>query len=268
MNGTVEQLEREMLKYPQVPCSVRHLFAPGLYIRELSMAAGTLALGHAQRSVQVNILLKGKVRVPGIDGNYVELTAPLTFIGPAGRKAGLVLEDVVWLNVYANPTNTQDIEQLEAEHLDKSDVWREAQALLAPPVIENHEYQDLLAELGVSEELVRAQSERAEDQVDFPPGAYKVKVGPSKIEGQGLIATADIAEGESVCPALIAGKRTPAGRYTNHSNNPNVRPVQQATGVVYWVATRAIAGSRGGEDGEEITIDYREAVALSRGALQ
>src|SRR5258708_24736216 len=41
------------------------------------------------------------------------------------------------------------------------------------------------------------------DQIAFPPGEYKCKVGRSGIQGKGLLACADIAPGEVIAPARL-----------------------------------------------------------------
>ena len=69
--------------------------------------------------------------------------------------------------------------------------------------------------------------------------------------------------GAVIAPARIAGKRTPAGRYTNHSAKPNAVMVQLPSGDIDLVASRHISGCAGGQLGEEITIDYRQALRLS-----
>jgi hypothetical protein len=251
----VTRLERDMLRMPQAACTVRHHFSPGLYIRELRMPAGTIALGHYQRHAHMNILMQGACRVLNPEGHPIEMRAPLTFVGAPGRKVGLVMEDIVWLNVYPNPDDCQDIDALEARHLLKSPTYRTHQ--------NEQDYVEMLTEAGVSAELVWEQSSRDDDCIPWPAGTYKVKVGDSKIAGKGLNCTADFEAGEVVAPAIWQGKRTPAGRYTNHSSNPNVEPLQRLDGNTYWVALRPISGCRGGQDGEEITIDYRQTVALA-----
>lgn len=63
--------------------------------------------------------------------------------------------------------------------------------------------------------------------------------------------------------ARIGDKRTPAGRYTNHSASPNAKFVPTRDGL-NLVATRRITGMTGGRVGEEITIDYRQALELRK----
>lgn len=251
----VVRLERDMLKMPQAICSVRHLFAEGLYIRELTMSAGTIAIGHWQKHEHLNVMVKGMVRVLDHQGHAIELRAPATFVGVPGRKVGYVVEEVCWLNIYPNPDNERDVAKLEDRHIMKSPGFEEHQGA--------QDFYAMLTECGVDEAAVRAQTDRTEDLIDWPSGAYKCKVGRSAIEGQGLIATGEIAAGEVICPALFQGKRTPAGRYTNHSGTPNATPCRGIDGNTYWVAIRPIRGCHGGLDGEEITVDYRQTVALT-----
>jgi hypothetical protein len=121
--ANLEEIEAKMLVMPQADCPVYHYFSDGLYIRELHMAAGTLAIGHIQKFPQVNIFIKGKILMLKEDGTQGEFSAPATFVGPPGRKVGLVLEDLIWQNVYPNPENETDIDLLEEKFIKKSDTW-------------------------------------------------------------------------------------------------------------------------------------------------
>ncbi|MGO4763812.1 SET domain-containing protein-lysine N-methyltransferase [Cupriavidus sp. 2KB_3] len=261
----VDVLEREFLKMPQVDCPVVHRFGPCIYIREVTVPAGSLAIGHRQKTRHLNIFLRGRVSVINDDGSHTELVAPMTFVGEPGRKIGYVHEDMVWQNVYA--TDETNIEKLEAMFLDKSDVWHEDQArrnaaLLLPFDADRKDFHAVLTEFGFTEDAARAQSENQADQIPFPFGGYSVGVFDSPIEGNGLFATAALLASQIIAPARIAGMRTPAGRYTNHSAKPNARMVMRENGDIDLVALRDIAGCAGGQLGEEITIDYRDALRL------
>lgn len=258
-----EAAEQVMLAAPQVACPVFHHHGPNLYLREVHMPAGTFAIGHHQNFAQWNIFLKGRVTVIKEDGAQQELVAPMSFLGAAGRKIGYVHEDVVWINVYA--TSETDVAALEAMLLTKSDGWqldaRERQALAQLHHEEDRaDFAVAIAELGFTPELVRALSEEQRDQAPFPPGVQRVKVGASPIEGMGLFASADIAAGELIAMGRIAGQRTPAGRYANHARRPNARmQVLNAAGDIGLIALRPLRGCHGGADGEEVTVDYRQA---------
>lgn len=257
----VNNIESELIQMPQVDASVIHRFGPNLYIRELSMAAGTFAIGHHQNFEHLNVFLKGKVKMFNEDGSTTILEAPMMFVGKPGRKMGYVLEDMVWQNIYS--TSETEVDKLEAHFLTKSDSWKYANnlrqsALRIERESDRLDYAQMLKDLGVTESLVRSQSENESDQLTVP--LAKCLVYYSAIEGRGLFATANIKDGEIISVARLGDKRTQAGRFTNHSSIPNAR-MEEKMGDIYLVATKYIQGCCGGELGEEITIDYRQAVA-------
>ena len=260
---SVDRIEHFMLDQEQVECPVIHRYGPGIYIREVKIPAGTLAVGHHQNFEHMNIMLQGRVTVLNDDGSTSELVAPAMFVGKPGRKVGYIHEDMVWLNVYS--TTEQDVTKLEDKFLTKSEYFGqhyEGKVALLKSEVDQVDYRKVLVEFGFTEEQARSQSENTDDMMELPGGGYKIKVAASGIEGQGLIATAIIAAGEAIAPARLYGKRTIAGRYTNHSVNPNAKMVRSGSDI-YLVATKQINGCRGGLDGEEITIDYRQALSLT-----
>ena len=120
---TVDDLEKAMLKMPQVDCPVTHHFGGGLYIREAFMPAGSVVIGHSHKKPTMNIMIKGKLLLITEDGSKKELIAPQTFMGIAGRKAAYIIEDTIWQNVHI--TDETDIEKLEDMFIDKSTAWIE-----------------------------------------------------------------------------------------------------------------------------------------------
>lgn len=267
MGDKVNRLEKQMLAMPQVECPVVHRFGPGVYIREVTIPAGTIAVGHHQNFEQMNIFLKGRVSILNSDGKVVELQAPMIYVGPPGRKMGYVHEDMVWLNVYA--TDEKDVEKLESTYLTKSIGWKEVVAIkevtnLLQSQVDKDDFANFLIECGFTAEHVRKQSENQDDMTDLPFGEYKIKVAKSHIEGQGLFATADIDSGEHIAPARIGGKRTIVGRFTNHSVAPNATMIAGRGSDILLIAIRKITGCHGGRDGEEITVDYRQSLTLVR----
>jgi hypothetical protein len=259
---SLTDLEKEMLKYPQAECSVIHRFGPGLYIRELHMPSNIYAIGHYQKFDHMNIFLKGRITM--IEGDKkVELKAPMIFVAPPGRKIGYVKEDVVWLNIY--PTDEKNIEILENTYLDKSRVWESSNKLnqmnRGQKHIDQEDYIKLLSEFDIEESVVKSQCENKDDQIDMPPGSYKFLIAKSNIHKKGVFATATINIGEEIGPARIGDKRTPIGRYVNHSKSPNAKMVAIGKDI-YLVATQKIEGCRGGFNGDEITTNYRNNLKL------
>ena len=106
-------IERAMLAMPQTETPTVHTFAEGLYVRQMRAAAGTIVLGRVHRGSTLNILMAGKCVLLGEDGSTVGLSAPETFVSPPGRKLAYVIEDMIWLNVWA--TDKTDVDALEQE---------------------------------------------------------------------------------------------------------------------------------------------------------
>lgn len=261
----LEMAESYMLTLPQVDCPIVHHFGPGIYIREVHFPPDTFAIGHAQRYSQLNIMLQGKIAIVE-NGQVKILQAPLIFVGPPGRKSGYILEYTIWQNVYA--TTETDIDKLEEMFLDKSDMWFDHQEAMdeirfALHVDDRHDYEMLLYQLGITDDLVREQAENEADQIPMPEGFSKVTVRNSYIEGKGVFLSSPAEPGEIIAPARIKNKRTPVGRFTNHAKNPNAYFTMNDAGDIYIVASRKIKGCIGGEQGEEVTVNYRQALALS-----
>ena len=260
----VDEAEKAMLQLPQVDCPLVHHFGPNLCIREVFMPKGTMAVGHKQKFKHMNVLLKGKVMMLNEDGSTKILEAPFIFEGEPGRKIGYVLEDMVWQNIYA--TDLKDSNDVEEFFVEKSENWQNDHNVKlsiekVAKEADRNDYQKLLKECGISHEIAKEQSENEEDQISVFSNI--VRVADSAIEGKGLFLTSPIKEGDVICQARIQGKRTQAGRFTNHSVFPNAKMVLLPNGDIDLVAIRDIDGCKGGSLGEEITIDYRQALSLS-----
>jgi hypothetical protein len=92
-----------------------HYFAPGMYLRSIRIPAGSLVVGKIHKEEHLVILLEGALRLYTEAGGLVEVHAPLVLRSPPGAKrAALALADTVWVTCHANPSNTQDLAQLEA----------------------------------------------------------------------------------------------------------------------------------------------------------
>lgn len=258
----VNAVEAEMLALPQVDCPVTHRFGPGVYIREVFMPKGAWVVGHYHTTPHINIMLTGVIGLMNDDGTETVLHAPQTFVAQPGRKVAYIYEDVIWQNVHA--TDETDVEKLEDMFLDKSAAYLDHYRVQRPNGSEDQEdFYAAIAEYGFDPLTVREISEAEDDQIPFPPGDYKVRVAASPIEGKGLFATGSFGVNELIVPARLDGKRTPAGRYTNHGKTPNAEMVMDEYGDIYLFSTREIAGCKGGALGEEITIDYRQALGLA-----
>lgn len=112
LRDRVVALEAAMHESPdQIQIVPRHLFAQGLYVREVTLPEGSTAVGYTHKQEHVCIVSKGRCLVMTETG-VVEFRAPCTIIVPAGRKNAVhALEETVWTTVHA--TDCTDVAELE-----------------------------------------------------------------------------------------------------------------------------------------------------------
>lgn len=103
----------EMGKMPQVQCPLQHYFAPGIYLREIFMPAGSIVIGKIHKTEHLNLIERGKVSIIHADGSTETFSAPYTFVSKPGvQKVLYIHEDTVWKTVHA--TDERDIDRLDA----------------------------------------------------------------------------------------------------------------------------------------------------------
>lgn len=261
----IQRLETALAAEEQLDCPVTHHFGPGIYIREVILPTDSYIIGHSHKSPHLNVMLEGRLTIINPDGSHKELSAPQTFVSPPGRKIAYVHERVRWQNIYS--TDETDVETLEDMLLDKSAAFEQAQQLLLAQdkTEDRKDFLEAIATFGFDEDTVNAVSIDESDQIPLPSGGYKMMVSASMIHGKGVFATANIDAHELIAPARLDGKRTPAGRFTNHSKTPNAEMVLSDSGDIYLFSKEKIFGCKGGNKGDEITVDYRHALSLTLG---
>jgi hypothetical protein len=114
----VEKLLSQVEQMPQVDCQTKHYFGPSIYIREVTMPAGSVVIGKPHRKEHMCVMLQGRMIIVDAEGNQKELVAPMTFVGGAGRKVAYILETTVFQNILA--TDETDIELLENMLVDNT----------------------------------------------------------------------------------------------------------------------------------------------------
>ena len=104
----VQRLEDAMCMIPQVDCPMRHHFAPGVYLREMTIPAGTVVTGAVHRTENLVIVSAGRVRFLTDDGVKDAVSGDVITCKPGMKNAVVTLEDSRWTNVYPNPDNITD----------------------------------------------------------------------------------------------------------------------------------------------------------------
>ena len=112
--NVVRGVQDQLLKSPDViDVPVQHHFAPGVYMRQMDAAAGTLVVSKMHRTEHMNILLKGSLTVATEDGIQL-MTAPCVLKSmPGTKRIGYFHEDSSWITVH--PTSDTDLEKIEQQ---------------------------------------------------------------------------------------------------------------------------------------------------------
>jgi len=98
--------------YPEGMWEYKHSFAEGLYIREMRMKKDQLGFSAIHKHSYGFFLLSGKL-ASSKESGVEEFIAPCYIISPQGAKRIVyAIEDCVIVTVHANPTNTEDLDEL------------------------------------------------------------------------------------------------------------------------------------------------------------
>lgn len=254
----VVALQNELFKLPQANIVTEHVFTPGKYERRITIPAWTVLTGAEHKTPYHVRLEKGTIAVNTDDGVKV-LTAPVDFPAKAGmQRAGRVFEnEVVWVDVYDNPDDCTDLQVLE----NRLYVVPECGLADSRTAVQKAQidYGAFLHQIGMTQDEMDKIVQIDSDLMDMPPGV-DVELRDSPIHGKGLFATREFDAGEVVCPGRLNGKRTPGGRFINHSVDSNITPVKVGDDI-YAVAARKIRAD------DELLVDYRASMRVNFGLV-
>ena len=110
------------------------------------------------------------------------------------------------------------------------------------------------AAFGFSERQVRDINESTVNDIPFPEDS-QVSVCRSTIQGRGVFSSINYKQDDFIAPMQLNGKRTPAGRFCNHSYSPNARAVLLINCDVILSSLTDIKA------GDEIVIHYGDFLA-------
>tara|TARA_R110002012_G_scaffold172564_1_gene337429 strand:+ start:1022 stop:1516 length:495 start_codon:yes stop_codon:yes gene_type:complete len=114
--------------YPEHLWKYKHSFADGLYVREMKMKKGQLGFSAIHKHSYAFFLLSGLLASSKED-SIEEFIAPCYVISPRGAKRIVhAIEDCTIVTIHANPTNTQELRELEKMNVVFS--WEEYEEYL------------------------------------------------------------------------------------------------------------------------------------------
>ena len=133
MRGKIQKLEEDLLSAANDSnivagdnnglgnklAPLEHTFADGVYVRQMYMPKDTAVVGKIHKREHVWFLLQGCISVATED-KAEEYEAPCYVVSPGGSKRViLALEDTIFINIHPNPSNTQDLIELEKYNVAK-----------------------------------------------------------------------------------------------------------------------------------------------------
>jgi len=96
---------------------ITHFFAPGVYVRQMFIPKGMVAVGKIHKTKHVSIISCGKVSVTTENGMET-IEGPYTFINEPGEKRAVYAhEDTTWTTIH--PTEETDLAKIEDEVIAK-----------------------------------------------------------------------------------------------------------------------------------------------------
>lgn len=107
------ELARASGAMSDVDMNLVHHFADGIYVRQLTIPAGTVIIGKKHKKECVNIMLKGDITIYA-DGDMERFTDHYIGVAPAGtQKAARAHKDTIWLCIHA--VDNDNLEEIEKD---------------------------------------------------------------------------------------------------------------------------------------------------------
>jgi len=258
VKSQIINLQNELLKMPQSDIVTEHTFLPGIYERKITIPPWTILTGAEHKTGYKVRLEKGTIAV-NVEDTVKILMAPMEFESkPGAQRVGRVFEEeVVWTDVYENSDNCQDLEILEQRLFVVPECGLQDNRIKKELKEVQEDYKLFCKELGLNQQEIDKIVSITYDLMDMPK-EYFTEIRKSKIHGKGLFATKSFKMWDVVCPCRLDGKRTPGGRYVNHSNKQNLMPIKIGDDI-YAVACKDIYQN------EELLLDYRSMVRVNFG---
>lgn len=218
----------------------------------------TVIVGAEHKTPYKVRLEKGTIAV-NIGDEIRILTAPFEMDVPAGAKrAGHVFdEELVWVDIYDNPDDCQDIATIEERLYVIPECGLMSNRIPKQLAEVKSDYELFLTQIGLDQTEVDKIVSIEHDLMEMPK-EYFTALKPSKIHGNGLFATKSFRMWEVVCPCRLNGKRTPGGRFVNHSHKNNLMPIKIGDDI-YAVASQDIY------ENEELLLNYRDMMLVNFG---
>ena len=113
----IEALQEAMIPLACEQPEPNHFFAPGMYLRELTVPKDMLIVGKIHRHAHFLAVLKGRALILSEHGNTEVTAGHISISQPNTKRVVLALEDTQFITVHHNPEDIEDLEIIEAQHM-------------------------------------------------------------------------------------------------------------------------------------------------------
>lgn len=116
----IDRIEAVLSTCPQLDHQMVHRFTPGMYLRQITMPAGSIYTSKIHKTEHPYFVMSGLVSVMREDGTWQHIKAPHVGITKTGtRRVLAVHEDTVWITAHA--TEETDLDKIEEKVIEPHD---------------------------------------------------------------------------------------------------------------------------------------------------
>jgi len=126
----IQRLQSAMLPIQTEQPEPLHYFAKGMYLRELTVPAGMLIVGKTHLHEHLLVVVSGEAEIISEFGREVVKGGHISTSQAGVKRVVLAKEDTKFLTLHLNPTDTQDLEVIENEHIMKEELLLDNQTEL------------------------------------------------------------------------------------------------------------------------------------------
>lgn len=112
------QLQESMMDIQCKQPEPRHFFAPGMYLRELTVPAGMLIVGKTHKHAHFLIVTTGRAEVISEFGREIVTSGHISVSQAGVKRVVLAIEDTQFITIHVNSEDSRDLEVIEQEHIE------------------------------------------------------------------------------------------------------------------------------------------------------
>lgn len=113
----IQQLQQSMVDLRCDMPEAEHFYAPGTYGRKFTMPAGMLVVGKIHKHSHLMMVLKGRAQVITEFDNTIVEAGYVGVSQPGAKRVVYAFEETTFMTIHHNPTNSEDLEEFEANHI-------------------------------------------------------------------------------------------------------------------------------------------------------